>query len=42
MLGAFLEEIMIQRRTPSTKLFRLGALVGLAILVATAAVCLQT
>ena len=32
---------MIRRRTPSSKLYRLGALVGLAILVATAAVVMQ-
>ena len=32
---------MIRRRTPSSKLFRLGTLVGLAILVATAAVVMQ-
>lgn len=36
-----LEEIMIRRRTPSSKLFRLGALVGLALIVAATAVCLQ-
>lgn len=32
---------MIRRRVPSSKLFRLGTLVGLALLVAATAVCLQ-
>jgi hypothetical protein len=41
MLSAFIGDIMIRRRTPSSKLLRLGALVGLAILVATAAVVMQ-
>jgi hypothetical protein len=32
---------MIRRRTPSSKLFRIGTLVGLAIIVAATAVCMQ-
>jgi hypothetical protein len=41
MLGAFIGGAMIRRRTPSSKLFRLSALVGLALLVAATAVVMQ-
>ena len=36
-----LEENMIRRRTPPSKLFRLGTLVGLAIIVAATAAFMQ-